>query len=147
MAMWLGAIFAKWRFDKSPILGGIFVSGFDRNVRQSSAITAAGLSPGLVLLNVLLATLGWFAGPLLAGPPNFDLVGFATVNGLGRNGTTGGAGGEHVHVSALADLARHLESNQTLMVEILNDIDLSLWPTPTAVSRRLSDRRDSGELA
>ncbi|MEK7675681.1 MAG: hypothetical protein AAB676_07595 [Verrucomicrobiota bacterium] len=78
-----------------------------------------------VLLNVLLATLGWFAGPLLAGPPNFDLVGFATVNGLGRNGTTGGAGGEHVHVSALADLARHLESNQTLMVEILNDIDLS----------------------
>lgn len=47
------------------------------------------------------------------------------MDGLGRNGTAGGAGGQHVRVSTLADLVRHLESNQTLRVEVLNDIDLS----------------------
>jgi pectate lyase len=57
--------------------------------------------------------------------PNFDLVGFATLNGLGQNGTTGGAGGAHVQVLTLADLVKYLQTNTTLRVEILNDIDLS----------------------
>src|SRR5688572_8904845 len=57
--------------------------------------------------------------------PNFDLVGFATLNAMGQNGTTGGAGGEHVQVFTLAELVRYSETNRTLHVEIMNDIDCS----------------------
>jgi pectate lyase len=57
--------------------------------------------------------------------PNFDLVGFASLNALGQNGTSGGADGAHVQVSTLADFVRYLETNVALRVEILNDIDCS----------------------
>src|SRR5688572_23934424 len=56
-----------------------------------------------------------------AGAPNFDLVGFATMNG----GTTGGSGGAHVQVSTLADFVRYAQTNAPLLVEVLNDIDCS----------------------
>lgn len=77
--------------------------------------------------------LGWAIAPVFsflfvstcASAPNFDLVGFATVPAMGRNGTTGGDGGAHVQVSTLTDLVRFLETNITLRVEIMNDIDLS----------------------
>lgn len=57
--------------------------------------------------------------------PNFELIGFATLTGLGQNGTTGGAGGGHVQVSTLNDLVTYLQTNTALRVEIMNDIDLS----------------------
>jgi pectate lyase len=59
------------------------------------------------------------------GAPNFDLVGFATLNGLGQNGTTGGSGGQHVQVSTLADFVKYSQTNTTLLVEVMNDIDCS----------------------
>jgi pectate lyase len=70
------------------------------------------------------AVAAWLAGISYAAP-NFDLIGFATVNGLGQNGTTGGGGGGHIQVSTLNDLARYLQTNITLQVEIMNDIDLA----------------------
>jgi pectate lyase len=60
-----------------------------------------------------------------AGAPNFDLVGFATLNALGQNGTTGGSGGQHVKVSTLDDFVRYCQTNTTLLVELMNDIDCS----------------------
>jgi pectate lyase len=59
------------------------------------------------------------------GAPRYDLVGFATLNSMGQNGTTGGGGGEHVQVSTLADFVRHAQTNTPLRVEVMNDIDLS----------------------
>jgi pectate lyase len=78
------------------------------------------------LKNVILLLAVWVS--LSAGRaavPNFDLVGFAALDGMGQNGTTGGAGGTHVQVSTLADLVRYLETNTTFRVEIMGDIDLS----------------------
>lgn len=63
--------------------------------------------------------------PAAAAAPNFDLAGFATLNGLGQNGTTGGSGGQHVQVSSLADFVHYAQTNQTLMIELMNDIDCS----------------------
>lgn len=63
--------------------------------------------------------------------PHFDLVGFAALDGFVGNGTflpggtTGGAGGARVQVSTLADLKTHLESTATVIIEVMNDIDLS----------------------
>jgi pectate lyase len=42
-----------------------------------------------------------------------------------QSGTTGGSGGAHVQVAALDELVRHLGTNTTLLVEVMNDIDLS----------------------
>jgi pectate lyase len=67
----------------------------------------------------------WLAGRHAIAAPNFDLVGFAAVNGFGHNTTTGGADGAHVQVSTLPELVRYLQTNSTLRVEIMNDIDLS----------------------
>ncbi|HZO85334.1 MAG TPA: hypothetical protein VFC26_08985, partial [Verrucomicrobiae bacterium] len=52
-------------------------------------------------------------------------MGFASLNGLGQNGTTGGSGGQQVQVSSLADFVRYCETNATLLVEVMNDIDCS----------------------
>jgi pectate lyase len=62
---------------------------------------------------------------------DFRLTGFAGLDGSATNGTlraggtTGGAGGAHVIATTAADLVRYLETNATLMVELVNDIDLS----------------------
>jgi pectate lyase len=65
------------------------------------------------------------AATLSAATPNFDLVGFATLNARGQNGTTGGFGGNHVQVTNLADFVRYAQTNTTLQIELLNDIDCS----------------------
>jgi pectate lyase len=67
-------------------------------------------------------------------PPNFDLAGFATLDGFnsfGYNqrqigGVTGGAGGLHVQVWTVTNLVNNLQSNATLMVEIMTNMDLSV---------------------
>jgi pectate lyase len=60
-----------------------------------------------------------------AAAPNFDLQGFATMNILGQNGTTGGSGGQRVHVSGLADFVQYCQTNAPMIVEVMNDIDCS----------------------
>jgi len=66
--------------------------------------------------------------------PDFDLEGFATLDGFtsfGYNqrqvgGVTGGAGGLLVQVSTVTGLVNNLQSNATLMVEIMTNLDLSV---------------------
>jgi pectate lyase len=66
--------------------------------------------------------------------PNFDLVGFATLDGFstfGYNqsqigGVSGGAGGLHVQVSTVTSFVNNLQSNATLMVEVMTNLDLSV---------------------
>jgi pectate lyase len=53
------------------------------------------------------------------------LEGFATLNGLGRTGTSGGADGVHVQVSTLADFVRYAQTNVAVRIELMTDIDLS----------------------
>ncbi len=73
----------------------------------------------------LLTSLLGVGLPRTTAAPSFDLVGFASLNALGQNGTTGGADGDHVQVSTLPELVRYLETNVTLRVELMNDIDCS----------------------
>src|SRR5215475_4392139 len=69
-----------------------------------------------------------------AAVPNFDLVGFATLDGFntfGYNqqkigGVTGGAGGSNVQVWTVTNLLNNLQSNATLMVEVMTNLDLSV---------------------
>jgi pectate lyase len=76
------------------------------------------------VLVVMLAFAG--VGTLTnAAQPKFDLVGFATVAGLGRPGTTGGSGGAHLQVTNATGLQSALENDTPALVELLNDIDLS----------------------
>src|SRR6185503_14519218 len=63
--------------------------------------------------------------PSAGAAANFDLVGFATLSGLGQNGTTGGSGGQHVQVLTLQEFVKYCETNATLLVEVMNDIDCS----------------------
>src|SRR5687768_4506927 len=69
--------------------------------------------------------LGLFCAAAGGGASNFDLVGFATLNGLGQNGTTGGSGGQHVQVSTLAEFVQHCQTNRAFLIELMNDIDCS----------------------
>jgi pectate lyase len=72
----------------------------------------------------LLAALWLLRGNVLAAP-GYGLVGFASLNGMGQNGTTGGAGGPHVRVFTLNELVRYAQTNVALRIEVANDIDLS----------------------
>ena len=78
-----------------------------------------------MLLAVLCLSLLAPANLASAASPNFDLVGFAALDGLGQKGTTGGAAGPIVQVSTLGELVSSLQTNVALRVELLNDIDLS----------------------
>jgi len=57
--------------------------------------------------------------------PNFDLIGFATLEGHGQKGTSGGQGGEHRQVRTLPELVAALKDNTPRLVELLDDVDLS----------------------
>jgi len=52
-------------------------------------------------------------------------IGFASLNALGQNGTTGGAGGATVTASTLADLVRYATSTDPLIIRIQGTIDMS----------------------
>jgi len=81
----------------------------------------------LLLLGILISP------PLLVGGAavNFNLLGFASVEGDAAygsrraGGTSGGAGGAHVQVWTTADLVKYLQTNSTLMVEIMTNLNLS----------------------
>jgi pectate lyase len=80
-----------------------------------------------------LALFGLVTRPLLAhaADVNYKLLGFAAVEGDAAygsrraGGTTGGAGGAHVQAWTTADVVKYLQTNSTLMVEIMTNIDLS----------------------
>jgi pectate lyase len=66
--------------------------------------------------------------------PNFDLVGFATLDGFSSNGTyraggtTGGAAGGYVQVWTATNLYNYLQRSNTmaLMVEVMTNIDMGV---------------------
>src|SRR5688572_9533724 len=60
-----------------------------------------------------------------AAVPDFSPMGFATLDRLGQNGTSGGVGGAHVQVSTLEDFVKFSQTNTTLLLEVMNDIDCS----------------------
>ena len=77
---------------------------------------------GMVAIFCILVTL---SHPARAAAPDFSLTGFAGVSGMGLPTTTGGASGAHVQVSTLAQLVSALQTNATLRVELMSDLDLS----------------------
>jgi pectate lyase len=66
-----------------------------------------------------------------AAEVTFKLLGFAAVEGDAAygsrraGGTTGGAGGPRVQVWTTGELVKYLQTNSTLMVEIMTNLDLS----------------------
>src|SRR5688572_11043125 len=86
---------------------------FRSNIRFTGLIQAA-----------FLAALSLLDGNVMAAP-DYDLVGFAALDGMGQSGTTGGAGGPHIQVSTLNELVRYAQTNVMLRIEVMNDIDLS----------------------
>src|SRR4026207_362377 len=65
-----------------------------------------------------------FSGAAI-GTPNFELVGFATLNASGQDGPYGGSGGTHVQVSTLQDFVKYCETNSPMLVEVMTNIDCS----------------------
>ncbi|MEU4835576.1 right-handed parallel beta-helix repeat-containing protein [Streptosporangium sp. NPDC023615] len=61
------------------------------------------------------------AGSAVAAAP----VGFASVDALGRNGTTGGAGGRTVTVTDAASFLEHIDSKETLIIRVAGTIEIS----------------------
>jgi pectate lyase len=58
-------------------------------------------------------------------PPAAGLVGFATVNALGQNGTTGGAGGQTVTVSNASQFLAAVQQAGPLIVQVNGTISLT----------------------
>jgi len=69
--------------------------------------------------------LACLAGSVAGAAPDFGLAGFASLNALGQNGTTGGAGGPRVQVTRLAEFVHYAQTNAPFRVEVMNDLDLS----------------------
>ncbi|MFI6507800.1 polysaccharide lyase family 1 protein [Streptosporangium sp. NPDC050855] len=61
------------------------------------------------------------AGSALAAAP----IGFASVNALGQNGTTGGAGGRTVTVTDAASFLEYIDSKETLIIRVAGTIEIS----------------------
>ncbi|GAA3014512.1 polysaccharide lyase family 1 protein [Streptosporangium longisporum] len=61
------------------------------------------------------------AGSAMAAAP----IGFASVNALGQNGTTGGAGGRTVTVTDAASFLEYIDSKETLIIRVAGTIEIS----------------------
>lgn len=59
-------------------------------------------------------------------------IGFASVNALGRNGTTGGAGGRTVTATNADQFLEYIDSTETLIIQVQGKIDIT--------SKRVSGR-------
>jgi pectate lyase len=55
---------------------------------------------------------------------NFDLVGFAAVNALGQNGTTGGEGGQIVTVTTAGEFLRYINHPDPYIIQVAGPITL-----------------------
>ncbi|MDZ4848085.1 MAG: hypothetical protein SGI77_02230 [Pirellulaceae bacterium] len=82
-------------------------------------------------LNALLTALSTISSVCIAlnsvvsAKQNSELVGFATLEGYGRNGTNGGEGGEHRQVTTLDEFIDATKGDAPRLVELMNDIDCS----------------------
>jgi pectate lyase len=63
--------------------------------------------------------------PTPTPPAGFAMIGFATVNALGQNGTTGGAGGQEVVVTTAAELADFIQRPEPLIIWVSGRIQFS----------------------
>lgn len=59
------------------------------------------------------------------GTPTTGLVGFATVNALGQNGTTGGAGGPTITVANASDFLAAIQRTDPVIIRVNGTISLS----------------------
>jgi pectate lyase len=68
------------------------------------------------------------AAPTLVGTPAFAAdtapIGFASLNALGQNGTTGGAGGRTVTVSTTDQLLEAIDSTEKLVIQVQGRIQI-----------------------
>jgi pectate lyase len=112
---------AKKTLTMIPILSGFSPHPIDADASMTAhSQTRCDRLPWAALL-----ALTWLLSGRAEAAPDYRLLGFATMNGLGQNGTVGGAGGAHVQVATLNELVRYAQTNTTLLVEVMNDIDLS----------------------
>ncbi|WP_068922857.1 pectate lyase family protein [Planobispora rosea] len=99
-----------------------------RTTRRRTALGAA-------VLAVLLAQ-GGVPAPALAGAsspaspaagtaPADGPVGFASVNALGQNGTTGGAGGRTVTATTAEEFLEYIDSKETLVIRVAGTIAIT----------------------
>jgi pectate lyase len=124
----------QWYFNTNTALANatndtiIFTSARTTDAGAYSVVVTNAY--GAVTSDVATLTVTLPSGTL----PNFDLVGFATLDGFNNfgynqqkiGGVTGGAGGLHVQVWTVTNLVNNLQSNATLMVEIMTNLDLSV---------------------
>ena len=121
----------QWYFNTNTLLTGATNATLTLNNVQTNH--AGGYS--VVVTNSLGSATSVFATlTIIPFVPNFDLVGFATLDGFASNntlhvgGTTGGAGGAHVQVWDATNLFFYLSSSNTmpLVVEVMTNIDLGV---------------------
>jgi pectate lyase len=105
---WLLANWSDTGFDL--VSNNITFRVYKRDVNAGTAINL-GPATGAAMYGIIVKD---------TGP-----VGFASLNALGQNGTTGGAGGATVTVSTLADLVTQATSTAPLTIRIQGTIDMS----------------------
>ncbi|GGS50090.1 pectate trisaccharide-lyase [Planobispora rosea] len=99
-----------------------------RTTRRRTALGAAVLA--------VLLTQGGVPAPALAGASSpaspaagtalaDGPVGFASVNALGQNGTTGGAGGRTVTATTAEEFLEYIDSKETLVIRVAGTIAIT----------------------
>ncbi|WP_436761832.1 pectate lyase family protein [Streptosporangium sp. V21-05] len=123
----------------------------DRATRRGTARRAtAAVSAALLAAAVLSATpAGAGAATGTAAAPGAP-VGFASVNALGQNGTTGGAGGRTVTVTDADTFLEYIDSKETLVIRVAGTIAITskqgVRPNKTIIGVGTSGRITGGGL-
>ncbi len=120
----------QWYFSNALILNGTngtyAINGVTTNNAGNYFVVVTN-NFGAVTSSVATLTVN-----AASGAPDFSITGFATLSGFSSNGTlraggtTGGAGGIHVQVWTALELANHLQSNATLIIQVMTNIDLGI---------------------
>ncbi|MGC5011872.1 pectate lyase family protein [Streptosporangium sp. DT93] len=87
----------------------------------AGAVLAAALSSVPAGASATSAAAPTAAGSAMAAAP----IGFASVNALGQNGTTGGAGGRTVTVTDADSFLEYIDSKETLIIRVAGTIEIS----------------------
>ena len=120
----------QWYFSSAPILNGT-----NATYAISSALTNNAGDYFVIVTNnfgAVTSSVATLTVNAASGAPDFSMIGFATLSGFSSNGTlqaggtTGGAGGIHVQVWTALELANHLQSNATLVIQVMTNIDLGI---------------------
>ncbi|MFB9679332.1 pectate lyase family protein [Streptosporangium vulgare] len=98
----------------------------DHATRRGTALRAATAAVSAALLAAALSATPAGAGAATGtaealGTP----VGFASVNALGQNGTTGGAGGRTVTVTDADTFLEYIDSKETLVIRVAGTIAIT----------------------